>query len=83
MRPSERLIERLRTDLGISIPEDATIERTYAGRHQLASGGWSWALVGNCMRVGSADRVSECLRADNLTIDYDEISANFLKAKGT
>ncbi len=41
--PSQRLISKLR-DMGYPIPENAEIERTYAGRHQRAQGANVWLL---------------------------------------
>lgn len=41
--PSQRLINKLR-DMGHTIPEDAEIERTYAGRREKANGANSWFL---------------------------------------
>lgn len=41
--PSERLLIRLR-DMGLEIPDDARLRRTYAGYWQRAAGAWSWCL---------------------------------------
>ena len=42
--PSERLMERLRAR-GYAVPEDAIVERTYAGHWQRSQGSWSWRLT--------------------------------------
>lgn len=41
--PSERLLDRLRA-LGLAIPEDAHIARTYAGVNMLSQGAWRWRI---------------------------------------
>jgi hypothetical protein len=42
MTPSERLLARLRDELGLDLPEDTVIRRTYAGYWQRSRGAWSW-----------------------------------------
>jgi hypothetical protein len=66
MTASERLLARLRA-MGVDLPEDATICRTYAGRHQRAAGAWTWyawsATRGNLGGIGSHSTVNELVRA--------------------
>lgn len=42
--PTERLVERLRAR-GYAVPDDAIVERTYAGHWQRSQGSWSWRLT--------------------------------------
>ena len=44
-KKSERLLDRLRDELGLDIPTDATIERTYAGHWQKLAGAFVWTVV--------------------------------------
>jgi len=74
MKPSERLLDRLRDELDLDIPGTAFIERTYAGFYQRSAGAWVWVLndgdrtdqyVG---RLGSQFPVTELLRAERLGV---------------
>ena len=61
---SEKLVSVLR-QAGFHVPDGASLRRTYAGRHQRSAGAWSWYLVDKddrALPVGSAYRVSDCLR---------------------
>lgn len=42
MTSSQRLLARLRSELGLDIPESARIRRTNAGRVQRSEGAWTW-----------------------------------------
>jgi hypothetical protein len=43
--PSQRLLGRLRDELGLDIPGSAQVRRTYAGSTQLAQGAWKWFVL--------------------------------------
>jgi hypothetical protein len=62
--PSQRLLERLKA-MGVPLAEDATIERTYAGRGMRSAGAWVWhsgpASEGHFM-VGSIFPVTDLVR---------------------
>lgn len=61
-RPSERLVARLRA-MGLPVPADARIERTYAGVWQRRDGAWSWIVwPPGSYGVGSQFPVTELLR---------------------
>ena len=68
MKPSERLIARLRA-MGVEIPEGATIRRTHAGYWQKAQAAWSWFVAdanGKELGIGSQISVTELLREKRL-----------------
>lgn len=44
LSPSERLLDRIRDELGFDIPKNARIVRTFAGRVQKSAGAWSWTI---------------------------------------
>lgn len=68
-RPSERLLVRLRA-MGLPIPQDAWIERTYAGYWQRQGGAWSWSVhPQTTYAVGSQYPVAELLRAERLVAE--------------
>lgn len=80
--PSQRLISKLR-DMGYSIPEDAEIERTYAGRHQKAQGANVWFLpvfegngTLNNHIFGSQWTVTELLKR-GFTVDLGKYSGDY------
>lgn len=60
-----RLITRLR-NLGLSIPAEAQIERTYASRAYRASGAWSWYILVGSGQIGSQAPVTALLREPRL-----------------
>lgn len=85
-----RQIVKICIDLGILQPEDAErpwfILRTYAGRHQLAAGTWSWSLQcsdrGNLSgRIGSHTPASDLVKAKNPGYYYDHITKDFVLAE--
>jgi hypothetical protein len=41
---SERLVDRLRTELKVDLPDGTVAQRLYPGRHQRACGAWVWSL---------------------------------------
>ena len=65
--PSTRLIGRLRA-MGLPVPDDSEIRRTYAGIHQRRDGAWSWTVDpgSGSAGVGSQFPVAEVLRAGRL-----------------
>lgn len=70
MTPKEKLLARLRTI--IDIPDNATIESTYAGIRQRQAGAWSWYLsVSTHHNIGSFSPVTELLKAERLAVVRD------------
>lgn len=74
---NERLIERLRL-MGLVIPVDAEIERTYAGREQKAAGAFVWIIEVN-PGVGMVNHiitsqwpVTDLLKEKKLSIHLDD-----------
>jgi len=74
MKPSEKLIQRLKTELAIEIPDGTIIRTLHTGRHQKAAGAWSWCLWNtgkshdDMARYGSTYTVAQCLKAKTLVI---------------
>ena len=73
MTKNERMMQRLRVELGLKLPVDTTIERTYAGRNLKAGGAFSWYLRSEerpgVTGIGSPSTVTDLLRAKKLCID--------------
>jgi hypothetical protein len=74
MKPSEKLIQRIKTELGIDIPDGTIVKTLHTGRHQKAAGAWSWSLYNSLFtqsdmsRYGSSYTVAQCLKAKKLAI---------------
>ena len=73
MTPSEKLMRRLRSELGMQVPIGTKIRRTYAGRNMLAAGAWRWFLWGENFtgHFGGPDTVSVTLKARRLVLGLD------------
>ena len=72
MRPAEKLVKRLKDDLGIEA-DLSTFRRIMTGRHSRAAGSalWSMNLVGGSMNeVLGYDTVTNCLRKDRRLTAY-------------
>jgi hypothetical protein len=57
-------------EIGIEFSAKATIRRTYAGRHQKATGAWTWFLLDPAdvaRDLGSSYTVTELARAKKIT----------------
>ena len=69
MKPSERLLDRLR-DHDVEIPPGTVIVRTRAGHLQRSCGAWSWYAVDpeGGEVIGSQYSVGVLLKADELRI---------------
>jgi hypothetical protein len=74
-RPQDRLLKRLRDELGIELPEQAEIRRTHAGRVQRSQGAWSWfvhipleAYKGGQPQVGSHWQIRQLMAARRLEV---------------
>lgn len=69
MKPSERLIARLREipELKNRIRSNAKIVRTYAGYWQKSAGGWLW-MIDHDHTIGSIERVTDLVKATTLSI---------------
>lgn len=80
MKPSEKLIVRLREELSLRIPATAVLIRTRAGYLQRSAGAWSWFLIdsvtGGELAIGSQWPVKALLSAPTLVVhdDDDDIS---------
>lgn len=72
MKPSQKLIQRLKTELGIDIPDDVVIKTLRTGRHQKAAGAWSWCLWStehtNVTNIGSTYTVADLIKAPKIVI---------------
>lgn len=64
MKTSERLKERLNSELGLEV---FNIQRVPRGRHQAAAGqfAWSGTLINKTV-VGSEDTMTDCVNAKSL-----------------
>ena len=72
MTPSKRLIARLRA-MGLIIPNDARVQRTYAGFWQRREGAWLWALVDSNdfeLSIGSQHCVTSLLKERLIVIQH-------------
>lgn len=67
MKVSERLIKRLKTELGLEL---LYVERVPRGRHQAACGQFAWIgkLKDRAGDVGSENTMLECVKAKHLTM---------------
>lgn len=83
MKPSEKLIERLKKQLAMDLPGGTTIKTLHTGRHQKASGAWSWMLWNQdhtanwVTSYGSCYTVTELLRSKKLAILRDTHSFTY------
>lgn len=72
MRPSEKLISRLNSELGIDVPPGTTIKSLRTGRVQKAAGAWSWILYNKehapMANYGSPYTVKELLKHSKLYV---------------
>jgi hypothetical protein len=63
----QKLVQRLRDEHDLAIPDDFYFQSTYAGHWQRSAGAWSWwihypAEGGGFMEIGSQWSVTELLR---------------------
>lgn len=83
MKPSEKLILRLKNELELEIPDGTIIKSLRTGKIQKSAGAWSWCLYntnhGWITNYGSQYTVSELLKqkalswATNVTLNQTEI----------
>jgi len=70
---ARRLFRRLREELGIDVPEDAFIRRTYAGRNQKSAGAFVWFLESRSNVIwppmGSSWPVTDLLKCSKLIVE--------------
>ena len=64
----QKLVQRLRDEHGLAIPDDFHFERVYAGHWQRSAGAWSWYMCypapgGGVQEIGSQWSVTELLRS--------------------
>lgn len=78
MKTSERMLEWLRGK-GVKLSDAAEIRRTYAGRHQMACGSWSWYVcdypTNPCVQIGGYSPMQKLLKCPNLGLFSGPISA--------
>ena len=71
MKKSEKMIKLLR-DKGIELPEDARIQRTYAGHEQKSAGALCWYVLSETgiiyPSIGGAEPITDLLKCPNLII---------------
>ncbi|MCM1964864.1 hypothetical protein [Streptomyces sp. G1] len=68
-RVSERLLDRLRTECGLDLPEGTRLIRMNAGEANRANGSWSWFTLGpngEDLRTGSRHTMTELAAAPAL-----------------
>lgn len=77
MKISERLVERLRSDLGLDLPEGTRAVRTRRSRWQAEAGTWCWTLMSDfqALPFGSEDTMTDCVRAPSISVGH--ISRSF------
>jgi hypothetical protein len=72
LKPSQKLINRIKKELGLDLPEDTEIRRTRAGSWQKSGGALSWFLYAKSdaqiSNYGSTETVGELLKAKELEI---------------
>lgn len=72
MKNAAKLLEKIRQDTGMDIPEGTVIKRTFAGRRQLQAGAISWFMYhrdhSHLLDYGSCEPVTSLLKAKKLTI---------------
>ncbi|MFF4385595.1 hypothetical protein ACFY0G_02195 [Streptomyces sp. NPDC001552] len=79
LTPSERLLLRLR-ELGLDLPEDASLVRTNAPRSARSNAAWSWFALGPDgaeLHVGSRHPIGELLAAPVLVAHEDGNSSPY------
>lgn len=70
MTPSQKLMIRLKKEVDMAFPRDATIVRIRRGRHGMSAGTWAWEVVtkgDRSLGIGSEDTVKDCLKAKRLS----------------
>jgi hypothetical protein len=74
---SQRLMQRIRDELGIALTPNARIDRTHAGHWQRSSGAWTWFVFDpECYEahigLGGFRTVTELLSAKSLDIEISK-----------
>lgn len=71
----QKLIRRIETECDLFIPNDVTLQRTRAGRHQRACGAWSWRLYGTCdgipWELGGYEPIRELIKRKRLVVTME------------
>jgi hypothetical protein len=83
MKPCDKMIARMKDELGLVFADGEVIERTRASIPQIAYGAWSWSIYNEKTMevVGSPHAVKDLLRARVLCMkkmhyDHIEIDAS-------
>jgi len=65
MKPSDKIKQKILTDLGIEIEN---VSRTYAGRNMKSSGAWVWEakVKGSLMEIGSPHPITLLLKSKKI-----------------
>jgi hypothetical protein len=75
VKPSEKLLRRLREETDLYIPQDAVLLRQHPSRPQRDEGGWSWFMWSDKEGVpnltGSQFPMTDCANAEALVVDTD------------
>ncbi len=67
LAPSELLMSRLESELGLEIPDNARFRRLYPGHMQRDAGAWVWCIERPPLaELGSQLRVSDLLKCAKL-----------------
>ncbi len=78
MKPSDRLLARLREECHLRIPGHAVIRRTRAGRHMKAAGAWTWFvwvetnLGSEFLNIGGLETVTKLSRCRRISVWTNE-----------
>lgn len=69
-RPFDILLDRLRRDHGLYLPEGLILQRVYAGYWQRSAGAWSWVAVDEEQReyIAGFSPVNKLARAKKLIV---------------
>ncbi len=83
---AQRVLYRLRDELGLDIPQDAKVVRTYVGRWQKGGGAFLWYVFNGKSIIGSQYTMTNLLKYKQWEIDsamYDDIAIVPLGWKST
>ena len=74
MSKREKMLAKIR-ELGIEVPGDAKIARTYAGSNQRSCGAWSWMTFSSLrptFSCGSQRPITDVLAAPKIAVSTDQ-----------
>ena len=82
MTPKEKLINWLINEKNINIPSDIMVNRTYAGRHQLAAGAYTsffHSYENPTFEIGMYQPMSVLVKCPNLELTHDRNFGSFIE----